>query len=353
MSEGRRALAGLLAAAVTAGAQPAAVSVTPAVAAPVTPPEHRRGAEQTFLTFPEWFLVYSPAEYAAFVKHSPPSEFPFFGHLQQFWSSYRTVHDATRREYPVNFEYHVMIVVIGVSTTVEYALRFVYEKLFGRVTELAVPYGTTDEDRLAAWVAQDYVDFIHDRPWYEYDFVDKLGRLWKDTPLFGSGLLRKWERRYALTTEYLAKAGYAWLLMRGSQAAYGMVAPVTVVHLDLLPRGIEGELPHLAVLDRFSDGSVLVSLPRYDDFKDHAAALATRGASFREIAGNRTLILVSALVPATWSPPARELSVLFGQPVLTQPGRKRVVLVVPVSSLAETLRGFRRGGHELEHVYDY
>ena len=58
---------------------------------PVTPPEHRRGAEQTLLTFPEWFLVYSPAEYAAFVKTSPPSEFPFLGHIldeaEAFWIS--------------------------------------------------------------------------------------------------------------------------------------------------------------------------------------------------------------------------------------------------------------------------
>ena len=33
----------------------------------VTPEEHRRGPEQTFLTLPEWFLVHSPAEYAAFI----------------------------------------------------------------------------------------------------------------------------------------------------------------------------------------------------------------------------------------------------------------------------------------------
>jgi len=39
-----------------------------ATAQPVAPPEHRRGEEQTFLTYPEWFLVHSPAEYAAFVK---------------------------------------------------------------------------------------------------------------------------------------------------------------------------------------------------------------------------------------------------------------------------------------------
>ena len=102
---------------------------------PVTPVEQRRNEEQTYLTFPEWYLVYSPVEYAAFVKHSPPSAFPFFGHLRQFWSSYRYVYRATR-DRPLNTEYHVMIMVIGVSTTVEYALRSAYENVFGRLSEL-------------------------------------------------------------------------------------------------------------------------------------------------------------------------------------------------------------------------
>ena len=322
-----------------------------AAAQPTTPEAQRRSEEQTYLTFPEWYLVYSPAEYAAFVKHSPPSEFPFFGHLRQFWSSYRHVYRATR-DRPLNTEYHVMIMVIGVSTTVEYALRSAYENVFGRLSELTAPYGTTAEDRLAARVAQDYVDFIRDRPWYEFDFATPLRELWT-APAFGPGMVRKWERRYALTTEYAVKGAYAWLLGLGTAAAYGAEVPSTAVHVDRLPPGIETELPRMVVLERFGDGSALVTLPRYDDFKDHAATLAARGASFVEIAGNRSVILLSALVPSDWTSPVPESRLLFTQPLLTQPGRKRVVLVVPVACLAETLRALGQGGHELEHVYDY
>ena len=318
---------------------------------PVTPVEQRRNEEQTYLTFPEWYLVYSPAEYAAFVKHSPPSEFPFFGHLRQFWSSYRHVYRATR-DRPLNTEYHVMIMVIGVSTTAEYALRSAYENVFGRLSELTAAYGTTAEDRLAARVAQDYVDFIRDRPWYEFDFVTPLRELWAG-PALGPGLVRKWERRYALTTEWAVKAGYAWLLGLGTAATFGAEAPTTTVLVGRLPEGAEAEVPRMAVVERFGDGSALVTLPRYDDFKDHAAALAARGADFTEIAGNRTVILLSALVPGGWASPVEGSRVLFTQPVLTQPGRQRVVLVVPVARLADTLRVLRDGGHELEHVYDY
>ena len=69
-----------------------------------------------------------------------------------------------------------MVMVIGVSTSVEYVIRAAYETLVGRLSELASPRGLTEEDRYGARVAQDYVDFIRDSPWYEYDFAARLAR---------------------------------------------------------------------------------------------------------------------------------------------------------------------------------
>jgi hypothetical protein len=175
-----------------------------AVTTSLTPTEHRRGGEQTFLTYPEWFLVHSPAEYAAFVKEHDPSGFPFLAHVGQFWTSYRAVYGATKNDYPFNLGYHVMVMVIGVSTTVEYAIRATYERLVGRVAEATRRGGFTEEDRFGAAYAQDYVDFIRVRPWYEYRFFPRLRALWNDTSLTGPDMIRKWERKYALTTELLA-----------------------------------------------------------------------------------------------------------------------------------------------------
>src|SRR4051812_39894339 len=102
--------------------------ISPALAEVAAPAEHRRGPEQTYLTYPEWFLVHSPAEYAAYVRDHSPTRFPFVGHIRQFWGSYRAVTHATR-DYPFNFGYHVMVSVIGLSTTVEYGIRSAYETL--------------------------------------------------------------------------------------------------------------------------------------------------------------------------------------------------------------------------------
>ena len=319
----------------------------------VAPKEHRRATEQTFLTFPEWFLVHSPAEYAAYVRTNAPTQFPFLGHVLQFWQSYYAVYEATRRDYPFNAGYHVMIMVIGISTTVEYALKSAYETLVGRLSALTAMHGLTDEDRYGARVAQDYVDFIRVLPWYEYDFGRKLAGLWRETGMWGPGPVRKWERKYALTTEYAIKAAYGWLIKKATRASYDAPLLVTAVVVNRLPQGIEDELPDLKVLRRLPDGRALVTVPRYDAFMRYASTLAAHGASFSEIAGNSSVILLSALVADQWRPEADGFKVLFTQPIITQPGTKRVALVIPVSALAASLNTFRERGIRLEHVYDY
>ena len=319
----------------------------------ITPKEHQRGPEQTFLTFPEWFLVHSPAEYAAFVKDQPPSEFPFIGHIKQLWQSYSAVYRATKSKYPFNFGYHVMIVVISSSTTVEYLLRSAYETLIGRLSALTRTHGMTEEDLLAARVAQNYVDFIRVRPFYEYDFLGDLISLWKHTSFVGPDMLRKWERKYAMTTEYLTKAIYGWFIEKATQASYDPALDVTAVVINRLPADTDSELPKLKRLERFPDGSALVTVPRYEAFKTYSLALAKRGIEFQEIAGNRSVILVSALVPQEWTPGDDGSEVLFSQPILTQPTLKRVALVVSVAGLSKELRTLDESGLVIEHVYDY
>jgi|SRR4051812_13156989 len=323
-------------------------------AAPATPPEHRRSTDQTFLTYPEWFLVHSPAEFAAFTQAHNPSDFPFLGHIGQFWGSYRKVFVEVRRAgYPWNGGYHLMIVVIGTSTTVEYALRAVYETLIGRLTELTRSHGFTAEDQYAARVAQEYVDFIRVQPWYKFDFAARLRGLWRETPWTGPDLLRKWERKYILTTEYLAKGLYGWLIGKATGATYDAPLLVTAIVVDREPKPLGPQLPDLKILSRLPDGAFLVTVPRYEPFQIYARALAQQGLSFREIAGNNTVILTTLLAPKAWKDNDPTRRVLFTQPIITQPGLQRVALILPVAGLAKAFGEFDRQGVRVEHVYDY
>jgi hypothetical protein len=325
-----------------------------AYAAPiVTPPEHRRGEDQTFLTFPEWYLVHSPAELAQFLNaQRAPSEFPWGGHIGQFWQGYRAVTHETR-EHPFNGGYHVMVSVIGGSTTVEYGLRAAYESTVGRLAEAASDGTPTAEDQLGARVAQSYVDFIRIDPWYLFDFITPLRALWSDTPALGRNLLRKWERRFALSTEYIVKAGYAWLIKLGTQSVYEAAKPVTAVVLDRTPAAMPANLPELKRLDGGGGDAVLMTVPRYRAFMTYAQALAAQDIAFQEIAGNRGVIVASVIERSQSAVPAAPLRSLFVQPILTQRGWERRVIALPVAELSAQLRRWRAADVQVEHLYDY
>ena len=73
---------------------------------------YTRNEDQTYLTLPEWYIVYSSDEYAAYIADNPPSQFPYFGAIGQFWQSYYDVCAVTREQYPFNGGYHLSLVVI-------------------------------------------------------------------------------------------------------------------------------------------------------------------------------------------------------------------------------------------------
>lgn len=317
------------------------------------PPDARRGTEQTLLTFPEWYLVHSPAEYARVVKAWPAHAFPFMEQTGQLWSSYKTVtEEQVRGHYPMNPGYHVMIMVIATSTTVEYVLRSMYENTIGRASWLLVGQRLTDEDRYGANAAQEYVDFIRQEPWYLFDFTSRLKHLWTDVPLTGPGLVRKWERRYALTTEYAIKAAYGRLIEKATRAAYTPALMTTEVVVDHIPEGWNPP-SGISVLKRLPDGHALLSLPRYFDFRIAATSLAQQNIHIADIAGNSSVILVTAWMKNSERLPAGGWRVLFEQPITVPPQTKRVALLMPVAELSTFLTKAPALGLTMEHVYDY
>lgn len=317
------------------------------------PPEARRGVEQTLLTFPEWYLVHSPAEYARIVQTQPSHAFPFLAQTGQLWTSYAAVTAEQMRDgYPLNGGYHVMIWVIASSTTIEYALRSAYENTMGRASWVLGGRQLTDEDRYEAKAAQEYVDFIRQQPWYLFDFTSRLRHLWTDVPAWGPGMARKWERRYALTSEYLVKAAYGKLIEWATHAAYDpalMTTDVVVDHWD-------GHAPlpiNVTLIKPLPDGRMLLALPRYFDFRIAATTLATEGIHIVDIAGNTSTILVSVWMPDDRAVPRGHWKQLFEQSIAMPTHTRRVALLVPVGELSAFLLGAPAMGMTVEHVYDY
>src|SRR4030095_4303508 len=197
---------------------------------PLTPKADIRPADQTFLTFPEWFLVFSPEEQANYFKNHTATTFPFMSHTAQIWQSYKRVNDQIKDTFPTNKGYHFMIWVIGTSASVEYSIKAWYETIIGRITDTGEPI--TDEDKFNAKFTQDYVGFIKDRPWYEFDFKSQFKTLWTSNSFFGNSFLRKVERKYILTSELLVKYAYGKLIGLGTKQVYDAALPTTAVILD-------------------------------------------------------------------------------------------------------------------------
>ena len=320
---------------------------------PATPVEHIRPPDQTFLTYPEWFLVFGPAEQADFFQGHTSTKFPFMTHVRQMWESYGVVNDQIRGNFPVNTGYHVMIVVIATSSTAEFGLKAAYETLIGRLTDTRDGKPMTAEDQFNAKFTRDYVQFLDTAPWYDFDFKSRLGKLWLDTSLAGQHPLRKLERRYILTTELAVKTVYGWLMGLGTHAAYELPKLTTAVVVDHLPVGIESKLPDLKILNAQADGSTIITLPRYAPFSSNACELAMAGSSFKEVAGNTSAILITVLTPRDWNAPSESFRLIFTQPMPTKPDLKRIALAVPVSELHKTLRLLSEQKLVIEHIYDF
>jgi hypothetical protein len=123
----------------------------------------------------------------------------------------------------------------------------------------------------------------------------------------------------------------------------------TEVQVDHMPPDLA--IPKVKLLRTLPDGSAVLDLPRYYDFRVAATALAAQGVKLVDIAGNRSVILVTAWAPASYHDPS--LRVLFEHPLITMPGTKRVALIVPVAGLSTFLLNAPRAGLRVEHVYDY
>jgi hypothetical protein len=80
--------------------------------------------------------------------------------------------------------------------------------------------------------------------------------------------------------------------------------------------------------------------------------MAEHGVRFVEIAGNSQITL-SVLAPQAWRYEGSAGRQVFSMPVLTRPGRQRIVLTCGVPSLDQVLNALHSDRVVAEHVYDY
>ena len=320
-------------------------STEAAVSPPLLSPAERRPEAKTYLTYPEWHIVYEAEAYARHLAAGrPPSTFDYGNQIDSFWTSYCAVNRLTSNSAAAG-EAKLTIYTIGISFTLELAVKAAYERTIGRLFEWASGW-TSADDAFAARVQARYRAFLHETPWYRFPFAAALTQAWTlHEPRLHA---RHWERRFASSAEFGVKALYAKVI----DAATGATVGRDETTLRLVARATPDELSRIDTrmvpIRRLTPTTTVVQAPRYQQFSDLLAKLSATPIQLVEIAGNRT-IMMSVLLPTGITPPA---SPLLDMPI-DRPGWRRVGMAVPVPELLALMRKTRAAGGLVEHVYDY
>lgn len=337
-----------VAALVPANAVPTPFANAPDIAA------GQRPLEDSYFSYPEWYIVWSYEERAQYLKNNLPSGFPYFASIGHYWRSYCFICGLTQSRHQFNFGDHLSSFVLGGSFAVEYAIRGAYEQSVGRFSEWTSRHQLVEEDAYAAGVAREYADFVYVRPFYEFHFAHALRELWKQTTLWGTHPIRKWERKFILSVDYGLEAAYAEILEAASHLTYGVESADTYAWITNATPSVLQDFPRVKQLKSLAPDSYVVIIPRYQEFTDLAAKLAQRGVLFVEIAGNDE-IMVTVIAPqgSSLDLPASDARLLFTEKFLTQPSVQRFALECPVRALHLVLNQAISRGMKIEHVYDY
>jgi hypothetical protein len=318
----------------------------------VTERGYARREADSYLSFPEWHIVYAYEDFGGVLRAGNESDFAYGRQIVGFWRSLCGLHRVVTSRGTVGPDTKVMLYTIGWSFTAELALKGAYEKTVGLAFERLRGPDKTAEDHFAAADMQAYASFLRQTPWYEYPFAGRLAAFWRTTPLGGDHLPRKLERRAVVTLEYGTKAVYGAAIGYASATALG-ASDLTIhtIVIGLEPSDVAQE-PEIAVVRELGGGRTLVRTPRYQAYTELLVRLARRGRDVAEIAGTRR-ILGTVLVPPGPLPALPGTTPLFEVAIQSRPDRRRIGLDVAVVQLGAAIRALEKAGALIEHVYDY
>jgi hypothetical protein len=313
-------------------------------------PGYRRAEGDSYLSYPEWYIVHAYTDLAGVTRQSSESAFDYFASITGFWRSLCRATRAAGRVGPVTADQKTTNYIIGLSFTAEMAIIGAYERTIGAVTARLRGPRRTAEDEFALAFADDYAAFLQQTPWYRYPFAPQLLRFWRETPFGRGNRLRGVERRFALTLEYGGKAVYAVAIgaLAGiSPADLRIKSVVTPLSADDLAAE-----PRITKIRDLPGGAELIETPRYQEYTEILRKLGARGRNVLEIAGNRRILAtVLARTDANLATPGA--SELFAIPIQSRPGWRRLGLDVEVDKLTALIGEVERQGGEFEHAYDY
>jgi hypothetical protein len=312
----------------------------------ITDRDWQREEANSYLTYPEWHIVFAYDGLAHTVARGDEDDFGYLRSISSFWGSACALTRVAGQHGGADWGTRSMVHTIGVSFTVEMLAKALYEETIGRFTAWIRGPRKTPQDQAVAKIAADYAAFLRQTPWYEYPFHRKAQDLWA-API--DQRIRGWERRLGIGLEFVAKAAYAKVLA-------GAVAATEPARLTIrsvvsgLDRWRLEQIEGVMIIG-MRGGGFEIETPRYAVFTRILAGIARRGGTVEEIAGNDE-IMASLTVPDGTTFDSRVGTVLLRMRRDARPG-ERLLVNVRVRDLGALLTAHPIGDPGLEHLFDY
>ncbi len=309
-----------------------------------------RAEEQTVLTIPEWYLVFNPKEYADYLESGKnPSNFPFYASIDEYWKLYDRSMKLVSKAYPANEEYTTMLNVIGVSITMEYGAKIIYENTIGRFFGWFANGTQSDEEKVIIQAQRAYSNFIYDKAWYEFEFTTWIKKVWHVSNSANSNWLRKWERTLFFTLEFSFKSCYAQLIEWAAKASYE--EPVQNIYMITSGNDSIPETNTIKVISQ-KDDKKIISVTRWGEFTKAMIQLSNHNITIEEIGGNDEIVV--SLIGEKSSPiNFSNTDLLYQSAVVSNSSNTRLVYLMPTSNLLLFIKEATTRDFEIEHVYDY
>ncbi|SHL86397.1 FAD-binding oxidoreductase [Flavobacterium saccharophilum] len=313
--------------------------------------EYFRAEEQTVLTVPEWYLVYNPKEYTDYLKSGKnSSDFPFYKSIDEYWKLYDRSIKLTSKAYPENSEYKTMLQVIGVSMTMEYGLKIIYENTTGRFFSLFAEDKISKQEEIIIEAQKAYSDFVYQTAWYEFEFLSWVKKVWSASDNSDCSTLRKWERTMLFTMEFSFKAFYSKLIEWGAKSSYE--TPSNLIYLIVSNTDTITESKDLKIIKKGNGDKMIITVTRWAIFTTEMKKLANQDVKIYEISGNDE-IAVSTIMKKSQDLNLDGGKLLYQSSIVTDDHLKRNVCFIPVEQLLPFIKKAESENVTIEHVYDY
>jgi hypothetical protein len=317
--------------------------------------DYARAQGDSFLTFPEWYIVHAYTDLAGVTEKTSESGFDYLASIAGFWSSLCGATRQASRSGPASTDQKATNYIIGFSFTAEMGLIGAYERSIGALSAWTTGGKKTAEDDFNAALLREYAAFLYQTPWYQFPFGEKLRQFWRETPFVIS--IRSIERRGSLSLQYAGRWAYAALMrfIAGYDPADLTIRSVVggMASSDL--QALRGVKVIREVADASGARGVLVETARYAEFDAFVRELGQHsGASLLEVAGNhRILVTILAVEGADPKLAAPASVVIFQLPIQSLPGSRRIGIDEPIRALVQDVKIFEAAGFKFEHAYDY